>query len=89
MPLTPKAPVLVLTTATLLFDTGTNTGTYFVQNLGPNDITITNEAGTINSIVARANGGVITLDRVNGELFAKCSVAQVAGAETRILGDTD
>ena len=89
MPLTPKAPVLVLTTPTLLFDTGTNAGTYIVQNLGPNDVTITDQAGTINSIVAKAGGGSITLDRVNGKLYAKCTVAQVAGAETRILADTD
>lgn len=89
MPLTPKPPVLVQNGATLLYDTGTNVATIFVQNLGPNDITITDQAGTINSIVAAANGGPIVLDRVNGKLYAKCPVAQLAGFETRLLVDTD
>lgn len=81
--------VQVGTGSTQLFDSGTAVGTFFVQNLGPNDITFTDAAGTTNSIVVPANGGSVTLDRVNGKGYAKCPVAQVAPLNTRILGDTD
>lgn len=90
MALKPFPAVAVGTGATLLFDSGTNVGTWVIQNLGPNPITITDSAGTVNSVVVDATGGIVALDRVNGKLYAKCPAgAQVSPADTRILGDTD
>ena len=94
MPLKPVAPVLVGTSPTLIYDTGTNAATITVQNVGPYPITITDAAGTIDSIVLAAvssdgTGGSWTGDKVNGKIYAKCTVAQTGTANTRILVDTD
>lgn len=86
--LTALPQVQVLTTATPLFDTHGNVGTYWVQNLGPYDVVITDATGTVNSVVVFAGGGPIVLDRVKGILYAKCpGGAQVSPADTRVLGD--
>ena len=92
MPISNTA-VQVGTSPTALFgsDDWSNSATVTILNLGPNDIhvgTVTVTAGT--GMPVAANGAsALTLDRVNGRLYAVCGVLQVAPADTRVLGDND